>query len=153
MSILRSVPPSERNNAICPIDGPIAISRLPLDEARAAVVAANAERAKRRGMESVVSESEIDLLAAFLYYGYHPELQYPVGHYDADFFFPRYMTAIEVDGRSHAKRWIRDLSRDRYFENAGITTLRVQAKVVWRDPLQAANDLTRRMVAKWIRAA
>lgn len=153
MNLLRDIE-RDRKNAVSLFHGPVAISTLPLEEARALIVAANTERARRRELaHSPVSESEIDLLAAFLWYGERPELQHAVGPYDADFYFPRYSTAIEVDGRHHIESWIRDRRRDRYFDSVGIRTMRVPAKVVWRDPLKAASDVAQDMVFKWIRAA
>lgn len=130
----------------------VAVERLPIEEARALVEKANAERAERRQRASYVSEAEIDLLAAFLYYGEHPELQYPVGPYDADFYFPRYKTAVEVDGRDFHDL-LRDRRRDRYFADAGIRTIRVPARCVWKDPLKAASRAAQEMVFSWLRAA
>ncbi len=145
---------SDRRNAICNFRGPISLRTLPVPEARAAVEDANRHRAQRRLLKnSPVSEAEVELLAALLYYGEWPELQYPVGPYDADFFFPRYSTAVEVDGKEHANRKTQDERRDWYFSTQGIHTVRVPAKDVWRDPLRTAHAVVAEMVSHWIKVA
>lgn len=101
---------------------------------------ANLQRAERRGLtpEQVVeqfSRPEIDLMKEFMARGLEPLQQYPVGPWDADFYFPEYRVAVEVDGAQHFEReqWARDRRRDRVFwKRYGIRTLRVPARFIDR---------------------
>lgn len=121
----------------CPHRGEVTWERLPYEEAQRQVCRANLDRTRRRGLQeaSPISEAEIVLLAALLFYGEAPLLQHPVGPYDLDFLIADYNAAIEVDGREwHDAE--RDARRDRaVLELAGISTYRVAAADVFKDPL------------------
>lgn len=124
----------------CPFRGDVAGYEIPYDRARELVTAANEERTERRDLEqpSPVSEAEVVLLAALLFYGENPLLQHPVGPYDLDFLIDDYRAAIEVDGRQHLNRnqARKDKRRDQYvLERTGIRTYRVPARDVFKDPL------------------
>jgi very-short-patch-repair endonuclease len=146
--VLRRVP-TTRRNCVCPIFGTVSIDMLPLDHATAAVRTANRERAKRRGRESIVSEMEIELVAALWFYREQGNfaLQFPIGPYDADIYWPDVKLDVEVDGRAFHEP-IRDSKRDRDIRNRfGKRVFRVSAAGVWRDPLCAARDVARHVAA------
>jgi very-short-patch-repair endonuclease len=59
--------------------------------------------------------------------------QKPIGNYIVDFFCPRLMPAIEIDGASHLKRTEEGTQRQRQLESLGIRFLRFQDIEVKRD--------------------
>ena len=69
--------------------------------------------------------------------------QHPSGPYILDFYCSDARLAIEVDGRSHdlGDRPQRDSSRDSFFAERGIETLRVPASSILRDPAEAAESI------------
>ena len=56
--------------------------------------------------------------------GYDFHRQKPIDNYIVDFFCPRLMLAIEIDGTSHAFRETKDLERQKRLEGMGIEFLR-----------------------------
>lgn len=95
------------------------------------VLGANWDRARRRGLdESPLSPCEVLLLQHLEEFGLEPELQHPIGAYDADFFFTEAKLCVEVDGQYHLGRWERDSTRDSMLRQRGISTLRIPASVV-----------------------
>jgi very-short-patch-repair endonuclease len=60
--------------------------------------------------------------------------QHPLGPYILDFYCPSARLAIEVDGWAHAMGDPdRDRRRDAWLEQAGVRTLRIEAKLVLDD--------------------
>lgn len=129
----------------CPLRGTIHWTNVPYARARELVEEANEERTRRRNLDepSVVSEAEVVMLAALLYYGEMPRLQYPVGPYDLDFVITDYQAAIEVDGHAFHDRK-RDKRRDtKIKKQAGITVHRVTAEDVFKDPFWVSRNVCR----------
>jgi very-short-patch-repair endonuclease len=56
--------------------------------------------------------------------GYDFHRQTPIGNYIVDFYCPRLMLAIEVDGESHRDKAAYDAQRQACIEGLGITVLR-----------------------------
>ena len=52
--------------------------------------------------------------------------QRPIDRYIVDFFSPKLMLAIEIDGISHAGKELRDRQRQQRLENLGVRFLRFQ---------------------------
>ena len=50
--------------------------------------------------------------------------QKPIGKYILDFYCPKLLLAIEIDGDSHDKKYWQDKNRDWYMEIRGIKTIR-----------------------------
>lgn len=69
--------------------------------------------------------------------------QHPVGPYVADFYCPAAKLVIEVDGRAHEWRTVRDSRRDDYVASLGLRTLRLSATEVLSDPVRVAEGLLR----------
>jgi very-short-patch-repair endonuclease len=59
------------------------------------------------------------------------------GRYVADFVAPAARLVIEVDGASHAGRTRADARRDRVLRRLGYRVLRLEARLVMRQPLVA----------------
>jgi len=59
-----------------------------------------------------------------------------------DFFIPEVMICIEIDGEGHVLREEQDERRDRALSEAGITTIRVSAAAVFRDPHEVAHSIS-----------
>ena len=59
--------------------------------------------------------------------------QKPVGNYIVDFFCPRLMLAIEIDGASHTDRIEQDEKRQRKLESLGIRFLRFRDDEIKQD--------------------
>lgn len=135
----------------CPLRGWVTRERLPFHEARLWVVAANRIREEYRGLErdnSYVSEMEIELLAGFLFYGMDDVVsQYPLGPFDADFYFEAARLVVEVDGREWHEP-SRDVIRDAILlRDFSVETLRFSGHEVFRDPL----DCVRKTARVWVR--
>lgn len=58
--------------------------------------------------------------------GYDFHRQKPIGNHIVDFFSPRLMLAIEIDGASHLDRTQEDIKRQKELESSGIQFLRFQ---------------------------
>ena len=77
-----------------------------------------------------------ELIASRILKRRHPDLQeqvffYIFGHaYFLDFFIPKKMLAVEIDGKQHKKTRVYDYRRDTLFRKLGIKTIRVSAKKV-----------------------
>jgi very-short-patch-repair endonuclease len=97
------------------------------------VTLANELRAERRGGSSPVSIAEVQLLVALDAIGLYPDLQFPVGRYDLDFFFADVCLCVEVDGSQHLETPLRDATRDTVLREQGIDTLRITASAVFAD--------------------
>ena len=82
---------------------------LPLDfceTALGAVWRATADRAERRRVPAAAAAVSIHrayLLAGFRQRGYDPLLQYPMGEWDLDFYFPAEGVCVEVGWPQHAQ--------------------------------------------------
>jgi len=133
----RSLSYELRESLRCPHRGEVPWEMLPYEQAQKDVARANLGRTVRRRLDepSPISEPEIVLLSALLFYGEAPLLQHPVGPYDLDFYIADYHAAIEVDGREwHTPE--KDARRDRrVLKLGGIHTYRVTATDVMKDPL------------------
>lgn len=132
------------------------VNPVPTDYVRSAAERtrdANLERARRRGLTAQdVAESfsrpEIELMKAFMAHRFEPIQQYPVGPWDADFYFPAHRVAVEVDGKQHftKERWAKDRRRDKVFwRRYGIRTLRVRAEYVMEDPWACVRAIERQL--------
>ncbi len=71
---------------------------------------------------------EVQIKKLFKKFGIKFRYQKPMQYYIPDFYLPAYFTIIEVDGSSHKGRWYQDLRRDQWFEEHGITTVRIRIK-------------------------
>jgi very-short-patch-repair endonuclease len=71
--------------------------------------------------------------------------QYAAGPYVVDFYCPKARLAIEIDGASHdmGNRPQRDMQRDAWFQDRGITVMRVPAVDVLRNVDDAADAIIR----------
>ena len=61
--------------------------------------------------------------------------EYPVSRWRIDFFFPKKMLAIEIDGGQH-QRWnrnLRDEIKDEFLKSQGYTVIRIRWKVLCND--------------------
>ena len=79
--------------------------------------------------------------------GYDFHRQKPVGKYILDFFCPRLMLAIEIDGSSHENRIREDQNRQRELEKKGIRFLRFPDEEVKQNTEGVVEDIT-----EWILA-
>ena len=61
----------------------------------------------------------------------------PAGRFIADFVAPAAPLVVEVDGASHTRRMQADARRDRVLRRLGYRVLRLDAKLVMRQPLLA----------------
>jgi very-short-patch-repair endonuclease len=111
-----------------------------------AVLAANWDRAARRGLEeSPLSAAEVTLLGALLDEDLEPECQAEVGPYDADFLFRDQGLCVEVDGAQHRQAVEKDRRRDAYLTEEGIRTLRLRASEVFGDPYACVESIRREL--------
>ncbi len=71
--------------------------------------------------------------------------QHPAGPYILDFYCPRRLLAVEVDGEGHNRpaQWQHDTARDAWLAARGITTLRIPA----RDVLTGCDAVVQHIVA------
>ena len=60
-----------------------------------------------------------------------------IGNYIVDFYCAQKSAVIEVDGSSHNEKYEKDIQRDRYLENLGLTIIRIPVKSV----LQHRDDV------------
>jgi len=74
--------------------------------------------------------------------GYDFHRQKPVGEYILDFFCPRLMLAIEIDGSSHENRNKEDQNRQRELEKKGIRFLRFPDEEVKQNTEGVVEDIT-----------
>ena len=77
--------------------------------------------------------------------GYDFHRQKPVGEYILDFFCPRLMLAIEIDGSSHENRNREDQNRQRELEKKGIRFLRFPDEEVKQNIEGVVED-----IAEWV---
>ena len=63
--------------------------------------------------------------------GYLVRRQYPIGPFIADFYLHELRICIEVDGKGHELREEQDATRDAYFRELGIETIRISAKAIF----------------------
>ena len=56
--------------------------------------------------------------------GYRFLRQKPIDRFIVDFYCPKLLLAIEIDGGSHIKKKGRDENRDKFLKQIGITTIR-----------------------------
>ncbi len=56
--------------------------------------------------------------------------QYPLGPYVCDFYCDEARLVVEVDGRVHESRSVRDHARDVYLRSQGVKVVRVSASLV-----------------------
>ena len=75
-------------------------------------------------------------------FGYKVRRQHPLGRFTLDFFIPEAMICIEVDGQGHELREAYDDWRDQQLRKAGVTTIRVRAASVLRDPYETAHAIS-----------
>ena len=67
--------------------------------------------------------------------------QHPIGPYVLDFYIDDAMINIEVDGKAHQWRELRDIARDSYLNKLGVVTIRISAGAVLRDPHEVAHSI------------
>ncbi len=62
--------------------------------------------------------------------------QHSIGNYIVDFYCPKIMLVIELDGAYHAscQAIVKDRKRDEYLESFGMTILRFENRVVFEKP-------------------
>jgi very-short-patch-repair endonuclease len=65
--------------------------------------------------------------------GYRFLKQKPVDRFIVDFYCPKLLLVIEIDGGSHLKKKGRDEHRDRFLKQIGITTIRFTNEEVIND--------------------
>lgn len=72
--------------------------------------------------------------------------QHPVGAYVLDFYCAKAKLGIEIDGIAHDRgdRPVRDLQRDAWLAEQGITVVRIPATEVLKSPDDVAEMLVRR---------
>ena len=96
------------------------------------------ERANRKKLRDNSTEAE-NILWEFLRNKKLLELkfkrQYSIDHYVLDFYCPKLKLAIELDGKIHLKKEVRnhDENRDGYLSEFGIRILRIKNEVVLND--------------------
>ena len=92
------------------------------------------ERARRLRKHSTLSEILLwNELKRKQLKGYDFHRQKPIENYIVDFYCPRLMLAIEIDGESHAGRFKEDMQRQKRLEGVGIHFLRFDDIEVKRD--------------------
>lgn len=71
--------------------------------------------------------------------------QYPIGNFVVDFYCSAARLAIEVDGIAHdmGARPQRDVARDRWLNEQGVTVLRIPASEVLADCAEIADAIVR----------
>jgi very-short-patch-repair endonuclease len=67
--------------------------------------------------------------------------QKPLGRFIIDFYCPRLLLAIEIDGNWHHGRQLYDQDRERYLNQRGIKTLRFSNTQVFSQPQEVAKIL------------
>ena len=67
--------------------------------------------------------------------------QHAMGLYVADFYCPEAKLVIEVDGRAHDSRHVRDEKRDAYLTSLGFRVSRILAADVPADPDGVAHSI------------
>ena len=77
--------------------------------------------------------------------GYDFHRQKPIGDHIVDFFCPRLMLALEVDGESHRERAREDAERQRILEGLGVSFLRFDDAAVRLDARGAVA-----VIERWI---
>ena len=77
--------------------------------------------------------------------GYDFHRQKPIDNYIVDFFCPKLMLAVEIDGTSHMFREERDAKRQERLESLGISFLRVDDLDV-----KFRMDDVLKMIEQWI---
>jgi len=65
--------------------------------------------------------------------GYRFLRQKPIDRFIVDFYCPKLLLAIEIDGGSHIKKKGRDEHRDKFLKQIGITTIRFTNEEVMND--------------------
>jgi very-short-patch-repair endonuclease len=112
------------------------------------VLRANNMRSIRRGLlYTLPSPVEPLLLEAMRAMTLNPELQWPCGRWDFDFYFPDAKLDVEVDGRHHDPK--RDGPRDQVvLSRWGIETLRLPAGEVRDDPDKYASIVREHVVRR-----
>jgi very-short-patch-repair endonuclease len=73
--------------------------------------------------------------------GYDFHRQKPIGDFIVDFFCPRLMLAIEVDGESHRGKSDYDRRRQEWIEGLGVKVLRLDDALVRRRPQDALSAI------------
>ncbi len=73
--------------------------------------------------------------------GFKIRRQVPIGGFILDFFCSELSVAVEVDGKNHDVRSVKDLNRDEVLAEAGIKTLRIPAFEVLKSPRAAAEKI------------
>lgn len=109
-------------------------------------LAANVRWAEDNDVElhpNLLSLGEVKMMEAFVRIGLHPEQQYEIGRYRADFFFPDVKLCVEVDGAQHAQRKVQDQRRDKHLQERGIKTMRIPAKYISADVDACARGVER----------
>lgn len=77
--------------------------------------------------------------------GFDFHRQKPIDHYIVDFFSPRLMLVVEIDGKSHDLKGYADDIRQQRLESLGIRFLRFDDRLVKRD-----IDAVVRTIDTWI---
>lgn len=72
---------------------------------------------------------------------YHFKRQFSVGYYILDFFSPRYLLAIELDGLHHANQKEYDIERTCLLEDHGITVIRFWNNEIRENILQIVDKI------------
>jgi very-short-patch-repair endonuclease len=73
--------------------------------------------------------------------------QKPIGQFIVDFFAPKLMLAVEIDGDSHRFKGLEDIERQRELEDLGIRFLRLDDRHV-----KTRIDYVIQAVDDWVRA-
>lgn len=71
--------------------------------------------------------------------------QKPIDRFILDFYCPKLLLAIEVDGESHSDKYHYDKGRDQLLQRIGIKTIRVRSENIIRE-----IESTRKMIQKEI---
>ena len=74
--------------------------------------------------------------------GYRFLRQKPIDRFIIDFYCPKLLLAIEIDGGSHIKKKNRDGHRDKFLNQIGITSIRFTNKEVMNDIESVKKKIT-----------
>ena len=92
------------------------------------------DRSRRLRKAGVLSEALLWLeLKGRKVRGFDFHRQKPIGHYIVDFYCPRLMLAIEIDGSSHNEKLRADEERQKNIESLGVRMLRFRDEDVRRN--------------------
>ena len=69
--------------------------------------------------------------------------QHSIGKYIVDFYCPSEKLIVELDGNPHGDyiQIEKDIIRDRYFEELGLTEIRFENKFVFQEPEFVLNEI------------